>query len=112
MDLQYHDIRPDKGLYYTLLRDGYVTPLVSEGAILIARDTPPRDTRAFFRGTCIKRFPKEVYAASWTSVLFDVGNSTIKRVPLSNPLRGSEDIVGKIIMKSETAEELLQNLAG
>lgn len=112
MDLQYHDIRPDKGLYYTLLRDGYVTPFVSEGAILMAKDTPPRDTRAFFRGTCIKRFPKEVYAASWTSVLFDVGNSTIKRVPLFNPLRGSEDLVGKIIMKSETAEELLRNLAG
>src|SRR3989304_714794 len=34
MDLQYHDIRPDKGLYYTLLRDGYVKPFVSEGAIL------------------------------------------------------------------------------
>ncbi|MEK6561423.1 MAG: depupylase/deamidase Dop [Nitrospirota bacterium] len=112
MDLQYHDIRPDKGLYYTLLRDGYVTPFISEGTILLAKDTPPRDTRAFFRGTCIKRFPKEVYAASWTSVLFDIGNSTIKRVPLLNPLRGTDDLVGKIIRESETAEDLLRNLAG
>ncbi|MEK6713341.1 MAG: proteasome accessory factor PafA2 family protein, partial [Nitrospirota bacterium] len=112
MDLQYHDIRPDKGLYYTLLRDGYITPFVSEGAILLAKETPPKDTRAFFRGTCIKRFPKEVYAASWTSVLFDIGNSTIKRVPLLNPLRGTDDLVGKIIRESETAEDLLRNLAG
>ncbi|MEK6538863.1 MAG: proteasome accessory factor PafA2 family protein, partial [Nitrospirota bacterium] len=112
MDLQYHDIRPDKGLYYTLLRDGYVTPFISEGTILLAKDTPPLDTRAFFRGTCIKRFPKEVYAASWTSVLFDIGNSTIKRVPLLNPLRGTDDLVGKIIRESETAEDLLRNLAG
>jgi proteasome accessory factor A len=29
MDLQYHDIRPDKGLYYTLLRDGYYLRLRS-----------------------------------------------------------------------------------
>src|SRR3990172_7546543 len=112
MDLQYHDIRPDKGLYYTLLRDGYITPFVSEGAILLAKETPPKDTRAFFRGTSIKRFPKEVYAASWTSVLFDIGNSTIKRVPLLNPLRGTDDLVGKIIRESETAEDLLRNLAG
>jgi proteasome accessory factor A len=112
MDLQYHDIRPDKGLYYTLLRDGYITPFVSEGAILLAKETPPKDTRAFFRGTCIKRFPKEVYAASWTSVLFDIGNSTIKRVPLLNPLRGTDDLVGKIVRESETAEDLLRNLAG
>jgi proteasome accessory factor A len=112
MDLQYHDIRPGKGLYYTLLRDGYITPFVSEGAILLAKETPPKDTRAFFRGTCIKRFPKEVYAASWTSVLFDIGNSTIKRVPLLNPLRGTDDLVGKIVRESETAEDLLRNLAG
>ncbi|MBI5755791.1 MAG: proteasome accessory factor PafA2 [Nitrospirae bacterium] len=111
MDLQYHDIRPDKGLYYTLMRDGYVTPFVSEGMIFLAKDNPPRDTRAFFRGMCIKRFPKEVYATSWSSVLFDIGNSTIKRVPLQNPLRGTEALVGNFFRESETAEDLLRDLS-
>ncbi len=111
MDLQYHDLNPDKGLYYTLVKDGYVDNFVSEGMVLVARDSPPRDTRAFFRGTCIKKFPKEVYATSWTSVLFDIGNFTIKRVPLLHPLKGTEVLVGDVLMRSETAEDLLRNLA-
>lgn len=111
MDLQYHDLNPGKGLYYTLKKDGYVDPFVSEGAVMLARDIPPKDTRAFFRGTCIKKFPKEVYATSWSSVLFDIGNFTIKRVPLLNPLRGTEALVGDIFTMSETAEELLKNLS-
>lgn len=111
MDLQYHDLNPDKGLYYTMLKDGYIDTFVSEGMILLAKDSPPRDTRAFFRGMCIKRFPKEVYATSWSSVLFDIGNFTIKRVPLLHPLKGTEALVGDIFTRSETAEDLLKNLA-
>lgn len=111
MDLQYHDLNPGKGLYYALMKDGYVDSFISEGSIILARDIPPKDTRAYFRGTCIKKFPKEVYATSWSSVLFDIGNFTIKRVPLLNPLRGTEAMVGDIFTKSETAEDLLKNLA-
>jgi len=111
MDLQYHDLNQDKGLYYNLVNDGYIDTFVSEGAILLAKDSPPRDTRAFFRGMCIKRFPKEVYATSWTSVLFDIGNFTIKRVPLLYPLKGTEALVGDVLTRSETAEDLLRNLA-
>ncbi len=111
MDLQYHDLNPDRGIYYTLVKDGYIDTFVSEGAVLLAKDSPPRDTRAFFRGTCIKKFPKEVYATSWSSILFDIGNFTIKRVPLLHPLKGTEAIVGDIFIRSETAEDLLRNLA-
>lgn len=111
MDLQYHDLNPDKGLYYALLKDGYIDAFISAGAVLLAKDSPPRDTRAFFRGMCIKRFPKEVYATSWSSVLFDIGNFTIKRVPLLHPLRGTATLVGDIFTRSETAEDLLRNLA-
>lgn len=111
MDLQYHDLNPEKGLYYTLVKDGYIDTFISEGMVLMAKDSPPRDTRAFFRGTCIKKFPKEVYATSWSSVLFDIGNFTIKRVPLLHPLKGTEALVGEVLARSETAEDLLRNLA-
>lgn len=111
MDLQYHDLNPARGLYYTLMKDGYADSFVSEGSVVLAKDLPPKETRAFFRGMCIKKFPKEVYATSWSSVLFDIGNFTIKRVPLLNPVKGTEELVGEIFNKSETAEELLRNLA-
>ncbi len=60
---------------------------------------------------CLKKFSKEVYAASWTSVLFDIGNTTIKRVPLMEPLKGSRDLVGDVIERSSTVDELLEKIA-
>jgi proteasome accessory factor A len=110
MDLQYHDIRPEKGLYFTLRREGYVKTMISEAQIREAMRTPPQNTRAFFRGMCMRKFPKEVYGVSWTSVLFDVGNATIKRVPLMDPSRGTEQLVQDIFSRSETAEDLLSLL--
>jgi len=111
MDLQYHDIRSDKGLYYALERGGYVDRVLDPEEINRAIENPPPDTRAYFRGMCIKKFPKEVYAASWTSVLFDVGNTSIKKIALLDPLRGTRELVGPLLEGSSTVEELLANIA-
>jgi len=59
LDLQYHDSRPDKGLYYLLERQGKVARIVSDEEIQHAVYNPPRDTRAFFRGECLRRYPSE-----------------------------------------------------
>ncbi|HEY4485240.1 MAG TPA: depupylase/deamidase Dop [Nitrospiria bacterium] len=111
MDLQYHDVRRKKSLYSSLEQGQYVERLVSEQEILQAEHTPPTDTRAYFRGTCVKKFPKEVYAASWSSVLFDVGNSTIKRVPLMDPLRGTKGLTGPLLDSAQSVEEILSRLS-
>ncbi len=111
MDLQYHDLRLDRGLYYALERGNYVDTLVGQDEVVRAQEIPPPDTRAFFRAMCLKKFSKEVYAASWTSVLFDIGNTTIKRVPLMEPLKGSRDLVGDVIERSSTVDELLEKIA-
>jgi proteasome accessory factor A len=110
LDLQYHDIRPDKGLYYTLERGNLIDRLLRDGEIERAELDPPTDTRAYFRGQCLKRFPRSVYAASWTSVLFDVGNTTIKKIPLMDPLRGTESLTRELLDGSESAESLLAKL--
>ena len=34
---------------------------------------PPEDTRAYFRGRCISRYPDAIAAASWDSLIFDTG---------------------------------------
>jgi proteasome accessory factor A len=110
LDLQYHDIRPDKGLYYTLERSNLIDRLVQDSEILKAEQMPPTGTRAFFRGHCLKKFPRQVYAGSWTSVLFDVGNTTIKRIPLMEPLRGTESLTRELLEGSDSAESLLAKL--
>jgi proteasome accessory factor A len=110
MDLQYHDIRPEKGLYYTLERSHLIERIVQDVEVTRAEFTPPPGTRAYFRGRCIGKFSKSIYGASWTSVLFDVGNTTIKKVPLMDPLRGTESLTAELLDQSDTAEALLAKL--
>ena len=110
LDLQYHDVRPEKGLYYTLERSNMVERLLLESEVTKAEQTAPTGTRAYFRGNCLKKFPREVYAASWTSVLFDVGNTTIKKIPLMEPLRGTESLTRELLEGSDSAESLLAKL--
>jgi proteasome accessory factor A len=59
----------------------------------------------------VSKYPQAVYGASWTSVLFDVGNTTIKRIPLMEPLRGTESLTGELLDGSESAEALLARLS-
>ncbi len=110
MDLQYHDIRLERGLYYSLEKGGFVRRLTTDEEIKRAEQTPPSDTRAYFRAMCLKKFPKEVYAASWSSILLDAGNSSIKRIPLLEPLRGTESMTKSLFDASETVQELLAHL--
>ncbi len=111
LDLQYHDVRPDRGLYYTLERNNRVDRLVSDADIAKAEHTAPTGTRAYFRGNCLKKFPESVYGCSWTSVLFDVGNTTIKKIPLMEPLRGTESLTRELLEGSDSAEALLAKLS-
>jgi Pup amidohydrolase len=110
MDLQYHDVRPEKGLYYTLERSNLIERLLQDSEITKAEHHPPTGTRAYFRGHCLKKFGREIYAASWTSVLFDVGNTTIKKIPLMDPLRGTESLTRELLEGSDSAESLLAKL--
>lgn len=110
MDLQYHDVRPDKGLFYTLERGNLIERIVGEREVVRAEFTPPPGTRAYFRGRCAGKYAKALYGASWTSVLFDVGNATIKRIPLMEPLRGTEALTAELLDGSETVEALLAKL--
>jgi len=111
MDLQYHDVRPDKGLYYTLERSNRIERVVLDQEIARAEFTPPVGTRAYFRGQCVKKYPNAVYGASWTSVLFDIGQNKIKKIPLMEPLRGTEALTGELLAQSETAAALLEKLS-
>ncbi len=111
MDLQYHNVDRKKGLFFSLERGGYVETLVSPEMLIQAQDNPPRDTRAYFRGTCLKKFSKEIYSASWTSVLFNDGKDTVKKVPLMDPWKGTEELVGQLLEDASSGEALV-NLIG
>jgi len=110
LDLQYHDLRRDKGLYYLLERQGRVERVVSDAEIDAAVTEPPPDTRAYFRGQCLKRYPAEVFGVNWDSISFGIGNEPIKRVLMGEPLKGSKAHVESLLESSPTAKDLVTNL--
>jgi Pup amidohydrolase len=113
VDLQYSDVRLDKGLYNRLAARGRMTRLVDERDVITAMDEPPTDTRAYFRGRCLRKYPDAVAAASWDSVIFDIpGRESLQRVPTLEPLRGTRAHVGDLLDKCETAGELVAALTG
>jgi Pup amidohydrolase len=106
MDLQYHDLRPEKSL---AARVG-LERIASDEEMERAVSEPPPDTRAFFRGRCLQRWPESIVAANWDSLVFDVGGDPLRRVPMMEPLRGTEAHVGSLIDGCETAADLLEKL--
>jgi proteasome accessory factor A len=110
MDLQYHDLSEEKGLFRRLVRKGWVEPLVPGEAVTDAMADPPEGTRAWFRGMCLKKYPHRIFGGSWTSILFSMDEKTIKRVPMMEPLRGNRELTEDLFARSETVEELLVNL--
>ena len=110
LDLQYHDVRPDKGLYFVLERRGEVDRIIDPEAIERAVRTPPSDTRAYFRGECIRRYPDEVFGVNWDSISFNVGDEPIKRILMNEPLKGTRAHVEELLEASPTARILVRNL--
>ena len=113
VDLQYSDVRPEKGLAQRLQSRGALERITTDAEVSRAVDTPPEDTRAWFRGECMRRYPDAIAAASWDSVIFDIpGEAALQRVPTLEPLRGTKAHVGDLLERSATAAELLAYLDG
>ncbi|MFI2705288.1 depupylase/deamidase Dop [Cellulosimicrobium composti] len=113
MDLQWSDVRPERGIYHRLLAAGAVDRVVTEREVGAAVHHAPEDTRAFFRGEVMARYGDQVSAASWDSVIFDVpGAPSLQRVPMMDPLRGTRAHIGALLDASPDAASLLAGLAG
>ena len=113
VDLQYADIRPERGLAHRLELRGSLRRITTDAEVARAIVEPPDDTRAWFRGECVRRFGDEVAAASWDSVIFDVpGTSSLVRVPTTDPRRGTRALVEDLMGSVGTVGELVAALRG
>ena len=106
IDLQYHDVRPERSL---AARVG-LRSLFTDDEIREAVHNPPADTRAFFRGECVRRYGDAVVAANWDSLVFDVGEGPLQRVPMLDPLRGTAALTLPLLETSPTARDLINAL--
>ena len=70
LDLQYHDIRREKGLYFLLERKNQVVRLATNEQIETAMVDPPQNTRAKMRGELIKlaKMKRIPYDLDWNYI--------------------------------------------
>ena len=91
---------------------GRMRRLFTDEQIMMAVTNPPERTRAYFRGQCVARFGESLVAANWDSLVFDIGEESLRRVPMMEPLRGGKDRVGALLDRVENPADLLQALGG
>jgi Pup amidohydrolase len=112
IDLQYHDVDPERGLYYKLVAGGRVERIVTDAEIQRGMITPPDDTRAYFRGSCLARYATSLVAASWDALIFDLDGQTLKRVPMLDPFKGTSAHVKALLETHAEPSGLVGALQG
>ena len=112
-DVQWHDLRPERSVLARLDAAGRIERLVTPEEVAAAEVSPPTSTRAYLRGEVVRRYPGQVPAASWSSVVLDVpGRADLVRLPLKEPTRATAAHVRDVLDASPTTAELLAALTG
>ncbi|MFV0526711.1 MAG: Pup--protein ligase [Acidimicrobiales bacterium] len=97
LDLQYHDVRRDTGLYYKLQERGRVERTLTDDQMNDAVNIPPQTTRAKLRGDFIRRAKerKRDYTVDW--VHLKLNDQAQRTVLCKDPFRSSDERVAKLI---------------
>jgi proteasome accessory factor A len=97
IDLQYHDVNRQRGLFYKMQARGLVERICDDHDIDIAVDTPPQTTRARLRGEFIRRAKerKRDYTVDW--VHLKLNDQAQRTVLCKDPFKARDERVEKLI---------------
>ena len=97
LDLQYHDIRRDRGIFYKLQDRGMVERMCDDREIDEAMETPPQTTRARLRGEFIRvaKERKRDYTVDW--VHLKLNDQAQRTVLCKDPFRSHDERVENLI---------------
>ncbi|MGZ9159319.1 MAG: proteasome accessory factor PafA2 family protein, partial [Nitrospira sp.] len=73
LDLEYHNMSPDRGLFLGLEAEGKTWRMTTERDITQALSAGPSDTRGGLRGLCVRRFPEQITTMQWERIQFSGG---------------------------------------
>ncbi|MBI4738919.1 proteasome accessory factor PafA2 family protein [Candidatus Woesearchaeota archaeon] len=107
INLQYHDIDPDKGLYSFLVKNGMMDTMLCKQDICVAASRPPEGSRAATRSAVLNRLEYwkrrgrkvNITHVSWDSIWYKVnkfGIEVMHNVALPTPYDTSEKTVGEV----------------
>ncbi len=109
IDLEYHNIDLERGLYYELLRQGSMRRVVSEDEIRHAIFSPPETTRAFFRGRAVARFTDQIESIQWNEIVLS-GAGHSQRIALPEPADESLKRLNAAMRESANFADFLRAL--
>ncbi len=97
MDLQYHDVNTNRGLYYKMQQRGLVERICTDEDIDTAVDQPPQTTRAKLRGDFVRKAKekKRDYTVDW--VHLKLNDQAQRTVLCKDPFRFEDERVDKLI---------------
>jgi proteasome accessory factor A len=97
LDLQYHDIRPEKGVYYRLVQHGMVDRVTDDEAIEQAKHGPPQTTRARLRGEFIRQanLKGKDYRVDW--VYLKLNDPERETILCKDPFQSHDERVDRLI---------------
>lgn len=73
LDLEYHNVNPEQGLYLGLEAEGKAWRMTTEAMIDAAIRNGPNDTRGGLRGICVQRFADQIKSMQWERIQFKGG---------------------------------------
>jgi proteasome accessory factor A len=97
VDLQYHDVNRERGLFYRMQARDLVERTCTDEAIDLAVDEPPQTTRARLRGEFIRRAKerKRDYTVDW--VHLKLNDQAQRTVLCKDPFKSRDERVEKLI---------------
>ncbi|HVM28168.1 MAG TPA: Pup--protein ligase [Mycobacteriales bacterium] len=97
LDLAYHDVHRDRGLYYLLEKKGAVARATTDLAVFEAKSVPPQTTRARLRGEFIRHAQdkRRDFTVDW--VHLKLNDQAQRTVLCKDPFRSVDDRVDKLI---------------
>lgn len=107
IDLTYHDINPDRGLFYVLERKGLAARWIDDTAIEEAVDNPPATTRATIRGEFLTAVRERGLAHNVDWVHLKVNRPEPRTVELQDPFATTDDAAADLIswVRAQETEE-------
>ena len=97
LDLQYHDVNRERGVFYKLQDRGMVERICDDADIDTAMETPPQTTRARLRGEFIRKAKerKRDYTVDW--VHLKLNDQAQRTVLCKDPFKSRDERVEKLI---------------
>jgi proteasome accessory factor A len=104
LDLEYHNLDPARGLYYSLREQHGIEPVVSRARVEYATTNPPTTTRAQARGIAVRalrgRAKTRSYIINWDSVAVEDRDPLI----MGNPFYSYTDEVAELLAGGQTRD--------